>query len=230
MAIPKLSLPAKLNDPVLRKLSIPDHCKYLYLYNKYRGLMDRIGGIIGPQRIRIGFALDWFRQVNYLAVAYTRSLCLDYLHDTWPAGDWPDSELSTVRAFEYAFHKQWGSDIPGVFYKTVVCMSGKKCKCVFCGREVPSTLAVLRLGLPSCAGCRKPLTRPVRTLVVTDCSNSYLDRLRSRRGRTVQMVSRPQDSELVMAFLLKGGNKDCEMLLKESDEAGLTTLLLEEVR
>ncbi len=231
MSYQKLSLPPRVHDRILKSLSPHDYVKYVFLYNKYKGMLGRARGLARDQQLRVGFALDWFRQINFLLVNYPRWLSLGYITDTYPVGEWPDKDYSTVKAFEYAYHRQVGNTLPQAFSETYVRMSGKSYLCCFCGRKMPSNEPVLCKGLPSCCGCSGELVRPVKLFLYSEESSSYQERYRRLVGRVAEIQAELRQAELVHVFLGKSKKSfRCESIIKRVEDEGTTMVVMERLK
>lgn len=230
MGIPKLSLPPKLSDTVLRCLDWEPLVKYHYLYYKYRSLLNEAHTLSFEERLRVGYALDWFRQANFLASTHSRWWGLGYIKDTWPVGEWPQGydSVSTVRALEYAYHKLVGNPIPEAFLETLMYVYGKNYRCCFCGSICSTVEPVLRKGALGCQSCSGRLTSPVKVFLMADGPSEYLERYRALIGNAVVPAGKLNESDLVHVFMMNGDPKrQCEELICRAATQNLSIMVLE---
>jgi hypothetical protein len=229
MAIPKLSLAPRISDHVLADLSVKDHLKYLWLWNKYNILLKKSYEKESPINIaRMCLCLDWFRQINYLFVTHHKLLGVSYIRDTWPSEEWPNDNLGTINAVEYAYQKQVDAVIPDIFRYYYFHILSSAYSCTYCGSTVPRGQAVLKRGLLSCRGCTTILKYPIGVKLIVqsgfedDIVNKY-----------IQLVGRSVDTNKVPSFchaFLLNRKSSCEADIHKYDKMKIPVIVLQRRR
>lgn len=233
--IPQLYLPPRISDLVLDPLSLSDHVKYVSLYLKYKRILQdpKFQGSTF-QEVRLSYIVKWFRVVDLLFKYYNKEMALAYIANTYPAEEWPEQNLGTVEALEFAWHYQCGSPMPECFTTYHVSAESRYVwfKCVYTGLRVDRERMCLRRGLPTYSGVVTELLKPLRVALVVDSGwerPDYISRFKALHAGQANVVVNPTSYhgvDLLQAFMcVRRG--DTERRVAQYNSEGGVSLILE---